>query len=110
MPSSACEFLDVLRRQQHRFWWFLLIWWISVLIFVGVFTWIFGDGHFEIVQIVFYGSFLLVYIPRFIGVRRLNCPFCNRPVGASPFWRYRFLYCKSCGERIECKRSSAIAT
>lgn len=107
MPPNACEFLDVLRQRQHGFWWFVLAWWINLLVFVGVFTWIFGDKHFQFIQIVFYGSVLLIFM-RLVNVYRLKCPFCQRSVGASPFLRYRFLYCKSCGDRIECKRDDSL--
>lgn len=108
MSLSACEFLEIVRRRQHRFWWSLFIWCIGIVIFVGTFTSIFGDKYFQIIQIVVYGSILLIFFPPLIKLHKLKCPFCQGSAGALMFYRYRFLYCRSCGERIECKKDGAI--
>jgi hypothetical protein len=103
MSNDACEFLERVKRKQHGFWLTILVLWICVVIFVFLVTELFKDNEAldSIVYVGFYGGAFLTYIPGY-GLFRLKCPHCHHPAGALPIFRYRFMYCRSCGERIEC--------
>jgi hypothetical protein len=102
MSQIDCEFLDNVRHKQRRVWLTILLWWIAIIVFVVVIT-SFTNAPDALIQGVCYGSFLLLYIPA-ISLYRLKCPHCQRAAGAWPIFRYKFMYCKACGKRIECKR------
>jgi hypothetical protein len=101
MSQIECEFLDNVRHKQRRVWLTIFLWWIAVVVFVVVIT-SFTNAPDALIQGVCYGSFLLLYIPA-ISLYRLKCPHCRRAAGAWPIFRYKFMYCKACGKRIECK-------
>jgi hypothetical protein len=100
--QAECACLQEIGRQQRRFWLAALIWWISVIVFVVVTTQIIRNVAFTFVQVVFYMSALLLYIPA-RALSKIRCPHCQRPTGALPVFRYRFLICRTCQERIQCE-------
>ena len=102
MADVECDFLSEVRRGQHRVWLALLLWVIAILAFVAIIT-SFTKAPDAIVQTVFYGSALLLYIP-VLSLYRLICPHCQKAAGALPIFQYKFMFCKACGKRIECQR------
>ena len=100
MSNADCEFLQQVRRYQRRCWLVVLFWWIFVVVAASTVLGLLGNVP-PVVTIAFYASVVVVYIPG-VQLFRLHCPHCERAAGALPFFRYRFLFCKSCGERIEC--------
>jgi Mn2+/Fe2+ NRAMP family transporter len=103
VQQAACEFLEGVKHQQHRCWVTFLLWWLAAIIFVFVISEFFNNAPVGVVQAVFYGSMIVLFVP-VRSLYSLKCPYCRKSAGALPIFRYRFLYCKSCGERIECKR------
>ena len=101
MPKNGCEFLEVVKRKQHGFWLAVLSWWICVVAFILLVSHLFKDVPDAVFMVVFYGGALLLYIP-LVSLYRLKCPYCHGRAGAVPFLRYKFMFCKACGERIEC--------
>ena len=98
---AECECLQDIAAKQRRFWLTLLIWCLGAVIFAVVTTQLIPRVPPTLIKAVFYGSSLCLYFPA-RQVFRVTCPHCRGPVGAVPVFRYRFLICKSCGERIEC--------
>jgi hypothetical protein len=105
MPKDACEFLETVRHKQRGFWLTIFAWWVCMVVFVFVVSGLFKGAPDALLQVVFYGSALLLYIPAY-SLFKLKCPYCNGSAGALPFLRYRFMYCRTCGERIECSSKS----
>lgn len=101
MPQNACELLERVKRKQRGVWFSVLAWWVCVVVFVFLANEIFKELPDSFVLAFFYGSALLLYIPAY-KLFKLKCPHCNGAAGALPFFRYKFMYCRSCGERIEC--------
>lgn len=101
MSKDACEFMENVRRGQRRFWLTLLLWWVCVAVFVAVVSQLFKNAPDAVFMTVFYGSALLLYVPAY-RLYRLKCPYCDGSAGALPFLRYKFLFCRACGERLEC--------
>jgi len=101
LENDACSFLETVRHKQHLLWMSVIVWWICVVAFVFLANELFRNIPDSIVYAVFFGSTLLLYIPAY-KLFRLRCPYCNGYAGALPLFRYRFMYCRSCGERIEC--------
>jgi hypothetical protein len=105
MSQNECDFLDQVKRKQHQVWLTLLLWWFAVAVTIGLVT------HFTnlpdaVIDASFFASIVLLYIPA-IGLYRLKCPYCHRSAGALPIFRYKFMYCKACGKRIQCEREVA---
>jgi hypothetical protein len=51
MSEIECNFLDQVKRKQHRFWLTLLVWVIAVVAFVGVVT-SFTNASDALIQVV----------------------------------------------------------
>ena len=102
LENDACSFLDAVRRKQRLLWVAVIVWWACVVAFVFLVNELFKTVPDSIVYVVFYGSALLLYIPAY-KLFKLRCPYCNGTAGALPIFRYRLMYCRSCGERIECR-------
>lgn len=102
MSNDACEFLESVKRKQRGFWLAVFVWWVCVVIFVFLANEIFKGLPDPLILTVFYGSALLLYMPGY-RLFKLRCPYCNGTTGALPIFRYKFMYCRSCGERIECR-------
>ena len=108
-PRSAradCEFLESIRSKQRKFWSALLFWWVCAIAFVIITTQAFKGVPNVVVMLGFYGSAFLLYLPTY-ALYRVSCPYCHRAAGALPMLRYKFLICRSCGERIECNESES---
>lgn len=101
MPNNACKFLECVRKKQRMCWIVLFVWWACVAVFVVAVSELMKDVSDTVVMVVFYGSAFLIYIPA-MQLYRLKCPYCHKYAGALPLFRYKFIYCKACGERIEC--------
>lgn len=101
MSQDACKFLERVRRKQRGFWLTLLAWWVCVVVFAFLVNEVFKNAPDALVLATFYGSALLLYIPAH-RLFKLRCPYCNGSAGALPIFRYKFMYCKTCGECIEC--------
>ena len=101
MSKDACAYLEELARKQHGMWLAMLYWLIAVIAYVVVITTFFKNVPDAVVEVPFYASALLIYIP-IHKIYKLRCPHCHGPAGALAFLRYKFLLCKSCGKRIEC--------
>jgi hypothetical protein len=101
MADRACEFLKQVSGRQRRFWLAVLVWWLCVVIFVATVSAFSKNSPGGVVTALVYGSALLLFIPA-RHMSRLKCPYCHKSAGAVPFFRYRFVICKACGERIEC--------
>lgn len=96
-----CRFMNEVWEGQRKFWKFFLVWLIGVVLFLIVATQLLRWVPDSIVMGVGYGSFLLLYIPMF-RLAKVKCPHCDKSAGATPFFRYEFLICRSCNERMEC--------
>ena len=103
MTENTCEFLKLVSRKQRLFWIALLLWFITIVIFVVAVTELLNGVPDGLVTGVFFGSALLLLIP-IATLYRLKCPYCQGPVGAVPFLQYKSLICHSCRECIECKQ------
>jgi hypothetical protein len=103
--QADCEFLESIRSKQRKFWSVLLFWWVCAIAFVVITTQVFKGIPNIVVMLGFYGSAFLLYLPAYT-LYRVICPYCRRPAGALPMFRYKFLICRSCGERIECNESA----
>lgn len=101
MSKDACEFLERVRRKQRGFWLAFLVWWVCVVVFVFIVNGVLKGVPDALVLAIFYGSALLLYIPAY-KLFKLKCPYCGGSARALPFLRYKFMYCRACGERIEC--------
>lgn len=104
--NVCCEFLDNVKRKQHQVWLTALLWFIGVIALIAIGAVFFPGTPFAAVQVAFYGSALIIYIPA-ISPYRLKCPYCHGSAGAVPIFRYKFMYCRACGQRIECKANPA---
>jgi hypothetical protein len=105
MSQDACEFLKSVKHGQHRWWFLLLFWWIGISLYVLLVSHYFQNIPNTAITLPFYASALLLYIPA-IMLYRLKCPYCNKSAGASPFFRYKFMYCRNCDRRIKCNQTS----
>lgn len=103
MLKDACEFIECVKHKQHKCWVVFLIWWICIAFFVLAVSELFKNVPPPVLMVVFYGSAFLLYLPG-ISLYRLKCPYCQGAAGALPFFRYKFLYCRACGKRIECNQ------
>ncbi|HEY4748955.1 MAG TPA: hypothetical protein VIH60_01055 [Steroidobacteraceae bacterium] len=106
MAGTACDFMDELARRQHAFWLGILFWWIGVVVVLSVVSAYVSKAPVLLLQVIVYGSIIIVFFALGSRVLGLQCPHCHRGAGAMPMWRYKFLYCKACGERIECRQSA----
>lgn len=101
--EDACRFLKELTRKQRRVWLVMLLWWIGAVCVLFAVSRLFPHALPSGIEYLIGASFLLaLYLPM-SAARRTKCPFCGRSSGALAFWRYRFLDCRACGERIECR-------
>jgi hypothetical protein len=105
MSQIECNFLDEVKHKQYRVWLSLLFWVIAVVVFVVVAS-TFTKASDTVIHAVFYGSVLLLYLP-IVSLSRVKCPYCQWSAGALPIFRYKFMFCKACGKRIECKSKDA---
>jgi hypothetical protein len=96
-----CRFMNEVWDGQRRFWIVFVIWLIGVVLFLIVATQVLRSAPDSVVMGIGYGSVLLLYIPMY-GLAKLKCPHCGKRAGATPFFRYKFLICRSCSERMEC--------
>jgi Mn2+/Fe2+ NRAMP family transporter len=101
MSKAGCDFLDKVRRRQHRCWLALLCWSICVELLVAVISNFFTNIPHVLVFSMFYVSsfFLLIQL---IALYRLKCPHCRWFAGVLPSFRYKFINCRACGKRIDC--------
>lgn len=100
MSKKSCEYLKMVARKQHGFWLLIFLWWVCILVSIFTINGFFGFvPNFVVVGV--YVSVALLYIPA-IRLYRIKCPHCHGAAGALPFLRYSFMYCRACGERIEC--------
>jgi small-conductance mechanosensitive channel len=104
MARNGCEFMEELARRQHAFWLGMLCWWIGAVVLVSIVSGYVSKTPALLMQTVVYGSFLIAFFTLARRVQRVQCPHCHRGAGAMPIWRYKFLFCKACGERIECQQ------
>ncbi len=102
MSPDSCAFLELIKRRQRACWYAVLAWWVGTAAFIAVVSGYFDHGSDLPIYAAFYGSALMLYIPA-IQLYKTKCPFCGGAAGALPIFRYTFLRCKSCGERIECQ-------
>lgn len=109
MAKTACDFMEELARRQHAFWLGFLFWWIGTVVVLSVVIAYVGKIP-ALLQAVVYGSFLITFFALANRVRGVQCPHCHRGAGAMPIWRYKFLFCKACGERIECRQPARTHT
>jgi hypothetical protein len=101
MSQRGCTFLDQVKHKQRRFWLSLLIWLIGIIVFVSVVT-LLEKPPDELIDGIFFASALLFVFLPILSLYRFECPHCHGAAGANPFIRYRFIFCKACGKRIEC--------
>jgi hypothetical protein len=106
MTRDGCDFMGELARKQHAFWLGMLVWWIAVVVLVSAVTAYLHNTPFLILQVVFYASAIVTLGILGARVRRVRCPYCQKSAGAIPTWRYKFVICRACGERIECGRKA----
>ncbi|WP_232823556.1 hypothetical protein [Dyella sp. C9] len=104
MSQEDCAFLETVKRKQCRFWLAFFIWWVCAAAFVFVVNQFFKGISDAVVLATFYVSAMLLYLPAW-DLYRAACPYCHGKVGALPFLRYKFIYCRACGERIECNHA-----
>jgi small-conductance mechanosensitive channel len=106
MARDACGFMGELARKQHAFWLGMLVWWIGVVILLSVVAAYFRNTLFLVLQAVVYASFIITGYILYRRVRRVQCPYCQQSAGAIPVWRYKFVICRTCKERIECRHEA----
>src|ERR1017187_3588994 len=104
MARNACDFMKELARRQHAFWIDILFWWIGVVVVVSVVSAYVSKAPELLLQAIVYGSFIITVYVLGSRVRAVQCPYRHRHAGAIPIWRYKFLFCKACGKRIECRQ------
>lgn len=103
LRRAACTCLEEVAAKQRRCWLIMLLWWLDAIVFLVITTQLMSNVSFTFIQVVLYGSFLSSGYFSMRNIARVRCPHCHKPAGAVWLFRYRFLICRSCGERIECE-------